>query len=212
MNINQLSGLNYRQLIIKRSFDIIFSILGLAVLVVPLVLLIIIAFFDTGMNGIYNQQRIGRYGKKFSIFKIRTMKSIAGVNTTITTLNDKRITAFGRIIRKLKLDEIPQLINVLMGDMSLVGPRPLLPEYLYLYSENQKKRHNVRPGITGWAQVNGRNSISWEEKFKLDIWYVHNQSILLDLKILLLSIKKVIISDGISQKNQATVEPFKGNK
>ena len=126
--------------------------------------------------------------------------------------DSERLTSFGGFVRKTSLDEIPQLINVLKGDMSLVGPRPLLTEYLYLYSENQKKRHNVKPGITGWAQVNGRNSISWEEKFKLDIWYVHNQSVLLDLKILLLTIKKVLISDGISQKNQATVDPFKGNK
>jgi undecaprenyl phosphate N,N'-diacetylbacillosamine 1-phosphate transferase len=147
----------------------------------------------------------------FSIIKFKTMNNKKNADGYLKSDAD-RLTYLGRIVRKTSLDEIPQLINVLMGDMSLVGPRPLLPEYLYLYSENQKKRHNVRPGITGWAQVNGRNSISWEEKFKLDIWYVHNQSILLDLKILLLSIKKVIISDGISQKNQATVEPFKGNK
>ena len=122
-----------------------------------------------------------------------------------------RLTYFGRLIRKTSLDEIPQLINVLKGEMSIIGPRPLLPEYLPLYNKAQKKRHNIRPGITGWAQVNGRNAISWKKKFELDVWYVRNQSLLLDLKILILTMKKVLISDGISQKNQATVEPFKGN-
>ena len=123
-----------------------------------------------------------------------------------------RLTKVGIFVRKTSLDEFPQLINVLKGEMSLIGPRHLLPEYLPLYNKFQKRRHNVKPGITGWAQVNGRNSISWEKKFELDIWYVNHQSMFLDLKILLLTIKKVIISDGISQKNQATVEPFKGNK
>ena len=122
-----------------------------------------------------------------------------------------RLTYLGRLVRRTSLDEIPQLINVLKGDMSIIGPRPLLPEYLPLYNNKQKKRHNIRPGITGWAQVNGRNAISWEKKFELDVWYVKNQTLLLDLKIVLLTIKKVIIVDGISQKNQVTVEPFKGN-
>lgn len=157
MNINQLSGLNYRQLIIKRSFDIIFSILGLVIFLVPLVSLIIIAFFDTGMNGIYSQQRIGRYGKKFSIFKIRTMKNIAGVNTTITTLNDKRITAFGRTIRKLKLDEIPQLINVFIGTMSFVGPRPDVEGFADKLTDEDRLILTIRPGITGPASIKYRN-------------------------------------------------------
>jgi lipopolysaccharide/colanic/teichoic acid biosynthesis glycosyltransferase len=121
-----------------------------------------------------------------------------------------RLTYLGRIVRKTSLDEIPQLINVLIGDMSIIGPRPLLPEYLQLYNKAQKKRHNIRPGITGWAQVNGRNAISWEKKFELDVWYVKNQSLLLDLKIVLLTIKKVIISEGISQRGKATSEPFNG--
>jgi lipopolysaccharide/colanic/teichoic acid biosynthesis glycosyltransferase len=118
----------------------------------------------------------------------------------------------GVFVRKTSLDEFPQLINVLKGEMSLIGPRPLLPEYLPLYNEFQKRRHEVKPGLTGWAQVNGRNAISWREKFELDVWYVNNQSMFLDLKILLLTIKKVLKGDGISQKNQATVDPFKGNK
>jgi lipopolysaccharide/colanic/teichoic acid biosynthesis glycosyltransferase len=125
--------------------------------------------------------------------------------------DSERLTSIGRLVRKTSLDEIPQLINVLKGDMSLVGPRPLLTEYLPLYNKAQKKRHNIRPGITGWAQVNGRNAISWGKKFKLDVWYVENQSILLDLKILILTVKKVLMSDGISQKNQATAKPFSGN-
>ena len=203
MNINQLSGLNYRQLIIKRSFDIIFSILGLAVLVVPLVLLIIIAFFDTGMNGIYNQQRIGRYGKKFSIFKIRTMKSIAGVNTTITTLNDKRITAFGRIIRKLKLDEIPQLINVFMGTMSFVGPRPDVEGFADKLTDEDRLILTIRPGITGPASIKYRNEgkllsntkntealnqYIFRDKVMINLKYIKEWTLANDLKYIIKSI------------------------
>jgi len=123
-----------------------------------------------------------------------------------------RLTKVGVIVRKSSLDEIPQLLNVLKGDMSLVGPRPLLIEYLPLYNENQKRRHEVKPGITGWAQVNGRNAISWEEKFKLDVWYVDNQSFWLDMKILWLTIRKVLVREGINQDGQATMEPFKGSE
>ncbi len=124
----------------------------------------------------------------------------------------KRLTAVGSFVRKTSLDELPQLINVLKGDMSFVGPRPLLPEYLPLYNDRQRKRHNVKPGITGWAQVNGRNAISWEQKFEYDVWYVKNQSFALDFKILLLTIKKVVVSEGISTEGQATAERFKGNE
>jgi lipopolysaccharide/colanic/teichoic acid biosynthesis glycosyltransferase len=123
-----------------------------------------------------------------------------------------RFTGIGRFIRKISLDELPQLWNVLKGDMSLVGPRPLLPEYLPLYNDEQKRRHEVKPGITGWAQVNGRNAISWEEKFKMDVWYVENQSFWLDMKILWLTIRKVLVREGINQDGQATMEPFKGNQ
>lgn len=125
--------------------------------------------------------------------------------------DSQRLTKVGSILRKSSLDEIPQLINVLKGDMSLVGPRPLLIEYLPLYNDDQKRRHEVKPGITGWAQVNGRNAISWEEKFKLDVWYVDNQSFWLDMKILWLTIRKVLVREGINQDGQATMEPFKGN-
>ncbi len=133
-------------------------------------------------------------------------------NTQGNLLPDaERLTAVGKLVRKTSLDEIPQLINVLKGEMSLVGPRPLLPEYLPLYNEEQKKRHHVKPGITGWAQVNGRNAISWEQKFALDVWYVENQNFLLDLKILFLTLKKVFVSEGINTEGQATTERFKGN-
>ena len=195
----------------KRIFDLIISIIGLITFSPMIIALSIGLFFTNKGNPFFSQLRPGKNEKLFSIIKFKTMNDKKNSDGSFKS-DSERLTSFGGFVRKTSLDEIPQLINVLKGDMSLVGPRPLLTEYLYLYSENQKKRHNVRPGITGWAQVNGRNSISWEEKFKLDIWYVHNQSILLDLKILLLSIKKVIISDGISQKNQATAEPFKGNK
>ena len=195
----------------KRIFDFIISLTGIITLSPIIIFLSVGLFIANKGNPFYFQKRPGKNEKLFIIIKFKTMNNKKNADGYLKSDAD-RLTYLGRIVRKTSLDEIPQLINVLMGDMSLVGPRPLLPEYLYLYSENQKKRHNVRPGITGWAQVNGRNSISWEEKFKLDIWYVHNQSILLDLKILLLTIKKVLMSDGISQKNQATAKPFNGNK
>ena len=195
----------------KRIFDLIISIIGLITFSPMIIALSIGLFFTNKGNPFFSQLRPGKNEKLFSIIKFKTMNDKKNSDGSFKS-DSERLTSFGGFVRKTSLDEIPQLINVLKGDMSLVGPRPLLTEYLYLYSENQKKRHNVRPGITGWAQVNGRNSISWEEKFKLDIWYVHNQSILLDLKILLLTIKKVLISDGISQKNQATAKPFNGNK
>tara|TARA_B110000459_G_C16587103_1_gene484250 strand:- start:1423 stop:2013 length:591 start_codon:yes stop_codon:yes gene_type:complete len=195
----------------KRIFDLIISIIGLITFSPMIIALSIGLFFTNKGNPFFSQLRPGKNEKLFSIIKFKTMNDKKNSDGSFKS-DSERLTSFGGFVRKTSLDEIPQLINVLKGDMSLVGPRPLLTEYLYLYSENQKKRHNVRPGITGWAQVNGRNSISWEEKFKLDIWYVHNQSVLLDLKILLLTIKKVLISDGISQKNQATAKPFNGNK
>ena len=195
----------------KRIFDLIISLTGLIAFSPIIIFLSIGLFFTNKGNPFFSQLRPGKNEKLFSIIKFKTMNDKKNSDGSFKS-DSERLTSFGGFVRKTSLDEIPQLINVLKGDMSLVGPRPLLTEYLYLYSENQKKRHNVRPGITGWAQVNGRNSISWEEKFKLDIWYVHNQSILLDLKILLLTIKKVLMSDGISQKNQATAKPFNGNK
>jgi lipopolysaccharide/colanic/teichoic acid biosynthesis glycosyltransferase len=156
------------------------------------------------------QTRPGKNEKLFKIIKFKTMTDARDAKGEL--LPDKeRITWIGNIIRKTSLDEIPQLLNVIKGDMALVGPRPLLPEYLPLYDEEQKKRHLVKPGITGWAQVNGRNAISWKEKFKYDVWYVENQSFLLDVKILFLTVKKVFKSEGISAANSVTMEKFRGN-
>jgi lipopolysaccharide/colanic/teichoic acid biosynthesis glycosyltransferase len=194
----------------KRIFDLIISLFGLITFSPIIILLTVGLFFANKGNPFYLQIRPGKNEKLFSIIKFKTMNNEKNSDGTLKSDAD-RLTYLGRIIRKTSLDEIPQLINVLIGDMSIIGPRPLLPEYLPLYNKAQKKRHNIRPGITGWAQINGRNAISWGKKFELDVWYVENQSMFLDLKILLLTIKKVIISDGISQKNQATVEPFKGN-
>jgi lipopolysaccharide/colanic/teichoic acid biosynthesis glycosyltransferase len=194
----------------KRIFDLIISLIGLITLSPIIILLTVGLFIANKGNPFYFQKRPGKNEKLFSIIKFKTMNNEKNSNGTLKSDAD-RLTYLGRLVRRTSLDEIPQLINVLKGDMSIIGPRPLLPEYLPLYNNKQKKRHNIRPGITGWAQVNGRNAISWEKKFELDVWYVKNQTLLLDLKIVLLTIKKVIIVDGISQKNQVTVEPFKGN-
>ena len=196
---------------VKRIFDLIISLFGLITFSPIIIALSIGLFFANKGNPFFLQLRPGKNEKLFSIIKFKTMNDKKN-SDGIFKSDSERLTSFGSFVRKTSLDEIPQLINVLKGDMSLVGPRPLLTEYLSLYTENQKKRHDIKPGITGWAQVNGRNSISWGEKFKLDLWYVNNQSNLLDLKILLLTIKKVLMSDGISQKNQATAKPFNGNK
>jgi len=193
----------------KRIFDLIISLIGLITLS-PIIILLTVGFFIANKgNPFYLQKRPGKNEKLFSIIKFKTMNSEKNSNGTLKSDAD-RLTYLGRLVRRTSLDEIPQLINVLKGDMSLIGPRPLLSEYLPLYNEAQKKRHNIRPGITGWAQVNGRNAISWEKKFELDVWYVNNQSMFLDLKIVLLTIKKVMISEGISQKGKATSEPFNG--
>ena len=194
----------------KRTFDLIISLFGLITFSPIIIALSIGLFFANKGNPFYFQKRPGKNEKLFSIIKFKTMNDKKNSDGVFKS-DSERLTSIGRFVRKTSLDEIPQLINVLKGDMSLIGPRPLLPEYLPLYTENQKKRHNIKPGITGWAQVNGRNAISWEKKFEFDVWYVKNQSLLLDLKIVLLTIKKVIISEGISQRGKATSEPFKGN-
>ena len=157
-----------------------------------------------GFPVIFKQERVGLNEKIFIFYKFRTMKS------DLTSNEDSRITRLGKILRYSSLDEIPSFWNVLKGDISIVGPRPLLKEYLTLYSKNQKKRHDVKPGITGWAQVNGRNSISWKEKFKLDVWYVKNSSILLDIKILLKTVIKVIKMEGVATKKSQIIEKFNG--
>lgn len=164
-----------------------------------------------GSPVIFKQERPGLHGTPFCVYKFRTMKDSRDMSGRLLP-DHLRLTRFGKFLRKYSLDELPQLINVIKGDISLVGPRPLLMEYLSLYTEEQAKRHKVRPGITGWAQVNGRNSISWEEKFELDNWYVDNQTFLLDLKILFLTAIKVLKTEGITQSGCATMEKFKGSR
>jgi lipopolysaccharide/colanic/teichoic acid biosynthesis glycosyltransferase len=194
---------------LKKIIDFLIA-LSLLLLSSPIFLLIIILlFFANSGKVFFVQPRPGKHGELFKIIKFKTMNDKK--DETNNLLPDfKRLTLFGKIIRKTSLDEIPQLINVLKGNMSMIGPRPLLVEYLPIYNELQKRRHEVKPGITGWAQVNGRNAIKWEKKFELDVWYIDNISFLLDLKILFLTIKKVFKSEGITSTTSATMEKFNG--
>lgn len=195
----------------KRLFDLLVSITTLVLLSWLIAVIAVLVRWKLGSPVLFKQQRPGLKGKPFELYKFRTM--INDVDPLGNPLPDAvRLTAFGQLLRKYSLDELPQLFNVMKGDLSLVGPRPLLMEYLALYTEEQAKRHNVRPGITGWAQINGRNEISWEKKFNYDLWYIENQSFLLDLKILAFTFLKVVRSEGISQANQATMERFTGSK
>ena len=196
--------------ILKRILDFLIAIIGL-IFIFPLFILVIVCLFIANQgNPFFFQLRPGINGKIFTIIKFKTMnnkKDAAG-----NLLSDaERLTKIGALVRKTSLDEIPQLINVIKGEMSLVGPRPLLLEYLPLYNEMQKKRHKVKPGITGWAQVNGRNAISWQQKFDYDVWYVYNVSFILDCKIVYLTIKKVFRREGITADNSVSAEAFKGN-
>ena len=193
---------------ILRALDFVFSLLGLVVGLPVLLLIYVVGMVDTG-SPLFKQERVGRNQKPFTLVKFRTMR--VGTASVASHLADTNaITPMGQFLRRTKLDELPQLWNVLLGDMSLVGPRPLLMEYLPLYSPQQYRRHEVRPGVTGWAQVNGRNAISWEEKFALDVWYVEQQSLALDIKILWLTVKKVLLRDGISAAGEATMAKFTG--
>lgn len=200
-----------RNCALKRIFDIVFSFLGLIVFFPALVILSVMIRLKLGSPIFFTQVRPGLGGKPFKMVKFRTMRDAVD-NDGIPLPDGERMTAFGSMLRSTSLDELPELWNVLKGEMSLVGPRPLLMQYLPLYSVEQNRRHEVRPGVTGWAQINGRNSVSWDEKFKLDTWYVDNQSILLDIKIIILTVKKVLVRDGISQENNATMAPFMGEK
>jgi len=196
--------------ILKRLFDVSCSLIGIVVLLPLLIVVSILVRMKLGSPVLFVQKRPGIYGNIFKMIKFRSMRdAIDGQGNALP--DAERLTPFGKKLRSLSLDELPGLWSVLKGDMSLVGPRPLLVEYLPLYSTEQARRHNVRPGITGWAQVNGRNAISWEDKFKLDVWYVENQSFLLDIKILLLTVKKVLIRDGVSAEGEATMARFKGS-
>lgn len=192
----------------KRFFDVAISGVALVLLVPIFIFVACLVRIESSGPALFIQVRAGKEGRLFRLYKFRSMKEM---NKNGKELSDfSRTTTIGRLIRKTSIDELPQLINVLKGDMSLVGPRPLLPEYLRLYTREQMRRHSLLPGISGWAQVMGRNSLTWEEKFKLDVWYVDNISFLLDLKIILLTILKVINGIGINQNREVTMPSFKG--
>lgn len=194
----------------KRILDIIFAATGLLILSPLLLVMAILVRSRLGSPVLFRQERPGFHGRPFILFKFRTMTEQRDSRGRL--LDDtERMTPFGQFLRSSSIDELPELINVLKGDMSLVGPRPLLMEYLELYTPEQARRHEVRPGITGWAQVNGRNAISWDEKFALDIWYVDHRSIILDLRILLMTVVQVVRREGISEKGQVTMSRFKGS-
>jgi lipopolysaccharide/colanic/teichoic acid biosynthesis glycosyltransferase len=195
---------------LKRFLDLIVSLVAFSLLLPLFIIVTVLLYIANQGKPFFVQPRPGKNGKIFRLVKFKTMndrKDAAG-----NLLSDaERLTAAGRFIRKTSLDEIPQLINVIKGEMSLIGPRPLLVEYLPLYNDTQKRRHEVRPGITGWAQVNGRNAIGWKEKFELDVWYVDNMSLLLDCKIIIFTLMKVVKSEGVSQQGHVTMTKFQGN-
>ena len=194
----------------KRIFDFTVALIGLLFLS-PIFLIVTVGlYFANQGKPFFFQKRPGINGEIFSIIKFKTMNDKRNPQGNLLP-DAERLTPIGAFVRKTSLDEIPQLLNVLKGEMSLIGPRPLLPEYLKLYNDFQKRRNDVKPGITGWAQVNGRNAISWEKKFELDVWYVDHISFLLDMKIFFLTIKKVVVKEGISQEGEATMEMFKGS-
>lgn len=198
-------------LFIKRLFDFSAASVGLVVLSPVLLALWLLVRFNLGVPAFFTQNRIGFRSNSFTIYKFRTMTDHQDSSGNLLP-DAERLTNFGRLLRSTSLDELPQLWSVIKGDLSLVGPRPLLPEYLPRYSPRQSLRHSVRPGITGWAQVNGRNATTWEDRLERDVWYAENQSFFLDLKILLLTACKVALRSGISAKGEATMAPFQGNK
>jgi undecaprenyl phosphate N,N'-diacetylbacillosamine 1-phosphate transferase len=196
--------------IIKRFCDIVFALILLFVSLPVTILFTILLFIVNSGKPFFIQARPGKNERIFKLIKFKTMNDNKDSNGNLLT-DKQRMTAIGNFVRKTSIDEIPQMLNVLKGDMSLIGPRPLLVQYLPLYNETQRKRHLVRPGITGWAQVNGRNAINWQKKFELDVWYVENQCFSLDIKIFFRTIKNILISEGINQAGQATAEAFKGD-
>lgn len=198
------------QTIIKPGFDFFIALIGFLFLSPIFTVLVILLTITNKGNPFFVQRRPGKGGRVFKIIKFKTMTDMRDKSGNLLP-DAERLTSIGSFIRKTSLDEIPQLLNVIKGDMSLIGPRPLLPEYLPLYNQFQNRRHEVRPGITGWAQVNGRNALSWKQKFEYDVWYVDHISLGLDLRILLITILNVIKRDGISQNGQATMSKFEGN-
>ncbi len=194
----------------KRVIDFIIALCALLVIwPILLVITVFLHFANKGAGAFFLQERPGKDGRLFQVIKFKTMTDERDTNGNLLP-DEARLTKVGKFVRSTSIDELPQLVNVLKGDMSLIGPRPLLPQYLPLYSKEQARRHEVRPGITGWAQCHGRNAISWTRKFELDVWYVDHCSFLLDLKIIFLTIKKVLVREGISQQGQVTVEFFNG--
>lgn len=198
------------KLFFKRLLDFILALIGLLLISPIFIIVYLILFFANQGKPFFFQERPGKNGMIFKIIKFKSMNDRKDASGKLLP-DAERLTKAGSFVRKTSLDEIPQLINVLKGDMSLIGPRPLRIYYLPLYSKEQSRRHLVRPGITGWAQVNGRNAISWTKKFELDVWYVDNVSFLLDLKIILLTVKKVFVREGISKEGHVTTEPFNGH-
>ena len=193
----------------KRLFDLVIAMFSLLILLPVFIFMGILVRIKIGSLVLFRQFRIGLNGKTFKIFKFRTMIDIKDNKGNLLP-DSERLTAFGKFLRSTSLDELPQLINIIKGDMSLVGPRPLLPEYVSLYNDFQRRRHEVKPGITGWAQINGRNAISWEQKFEFDVWYVDHISFKLDMKILFLTVLNVLKGSGINASNNLTMEKFKG--
>jgi sugar transferase EpsL len=196
--------------LVKRLFDLLLTCISLVLLAPVMLVLSILVAIRLGFPLLFRQERPGYKGEVFTIYKFRTMRNERDSQGNLLP-DDQRLTRLGRFLRSTSLDELPELINVLRGEMSLVGPRPLLIQYLPLYSPEQARRHDVLPGITGWAQVHGRNAITWQDKFALDVWYVDHWSFWLDLKIIALTVVKVLRREGISQPGQATAEPFQGN-
>lgn len=197
--------------LVKRIFDIISSLLALIVLFVPMLVLAIIGTLVMKGNPFFTQQRPGKNEKIFKLIKFRTMTNEKDENGNLLPDED-RLTKYGLFLRNTSLDELPELINILKGDMSVIGPRPLLVQYIPLYNEHQHRRHEVRPGLSGWAQVNGRNTVTWEDKFDMDVYYVDNYSLLLDIKILFMTVLNVLKREGISSETSATMEAFTGTK
>ena len=197
-------------LFLKRTIDFMLAFIGILAFLPVILITTLFLFFSNKGKPFFFQNRPGKKGKVFKIIKFKSMNDKKDSNGELLPF-DQRVTSVGKFIRKFSLDEIPQLFYVLKGDMSLIGPRPLLTQYLPLYNQEQSKRHNVRPGITGWAQINGRNTISWDQKFKLDVWYVENLSLKTDIKIIFLTIKKVLYKEDINSSENVNMTPFNGN-
>lgn len=195
----------------KRLFDFILSACAIIVLGIPLLIVALLIKVKLGSPVLFKQRRPGKNGETFEIYKFRTMTDERDANGNLLPDNE-RLTDFGKLLRSTSIDELPEILNIVKGDMAIIGPRPLLEEYLPLYNEEQAHRHDVRPGLTGWAQINGRNTISWEDKFKYDVEYVRNISFMFDLKIFFLTIKKVFVREGINASAEVTMDKFRGSK